>query len=65
MPQFSAAMTEFRKGMLLTAGRIFARIAELNREDAPASYYRDRCSLAVVRDRGAGAWDGVEHIEVK
>jgi class 3 adenylate cyclase len=65
MPQFAAAMTEFRKGMLLTAGRIFARIAELNREDAPASYYRDRCSLAVVRDRGAGVWDGVEHIEVK
>jgi class 3 adenylate cyclase len=65
MAQFTAGMTEFRKGMLLTAGRIFARIAEMNRDDAPAAYFRDRCSLAVVRDRGTGAWDGVEHIEVK
>jgi class 3 adenylate cyclase len=64
-PQFAAGMAEFRKGMLLTAGRIFARIAEMHRDDAPAAYFRDRCSLAVVRDRGAGPWDGVEHIEVK
>jgi len=63
--QFAAGMAEFRKGMLLTAGRIFARIAEMERNDAPAAYFRDRCSLAVVRDRGSGPWDGVEHIEVK
>ena len=30
-----------------------------------AAYFRDRCSLSVIRDRGPGAWDGVEHIEVK
>jgi two-component system sensor histidine kinase ChiS len=65
LPQFGTGMAEFRKGMLLTAGRIFARIAEMNRNDAPAAYFRDRCSLSVVRERGAGAWDGVEHIEIK
>jgi class 3 adenylate cyclase len=65
LPQFAAAMAEFRKGTLLTAGRIFARIAEMNSDDNPAAYFRDRCSLSVIRDRGPGAWDGVEHIEVK
>jgi class 3 adenylate cyclase len=64
-PQFAAAMLEFRRGTLLTAGRIFARIAEINPADKPAAYFRDRCSLSVIRDRGPGAWDGVEHIEVK
>jgi class 3 adenylate cyclase/CheY-like chemotaxis protein len=65
-PQFAAGVAEFRKGMLLTAGRIFARIAEIQPRDAPAAYFRDRCSLAVVRERNSGGvWDGVEHIEVK
>jgi two-component system sensor histidine kinase ChiS len=64
-PQFGAGMAEFRKGMFLTAGRIFAKIAEMNRDDAPAAYFRDRCSLSVVRDRGHDRWDGAERIEVK
>ena len=63
--QFALAMAEFRKGMFLTAGRIFARIAELERDDGPAAYFRDRCSLTVVRDRGPERWDGAEQIEVK
>jgi two-component system sensor histidine kinase ChiS len=64
-PQFAIAMAEFRKGMFLTAGRIFSRIAELNGEDYPAAFYRDRCSLTVVRDRGGERWDGAEYIDVK
>ena len=63
-PQFAAGMAEYRKGMLLTAGRIFSRIAELCPEDTVAAYFRDRCTLSVVRER-AGPWDGAEHLEVK
>lgn len=64
LPQFTAAMQEFRKGQLLTAGRIFGRIAEMNGDDAVAAYFRDRCTLNVIRER-RGAWDGAEHLEVK
>lgn len=62
--QFAAGMAEFRRGMFLTAGRIFARIAEMHRGDMVAAYFRDRCSLSVVRERH-GPWDGAEQIEVK
>jgi class 3 adenylate cyclase len=63
-PQFAAGMAEYRKGMLLTAGRIFSRIAEICPEDTVAAYFRDRCTLSVVRER-SGPWDGAEHLEVK
>ena len=63
-PQFAAGMAEYRKGMLLTAGRIFSRIAEICPEDTVAAYFRDRCTLSVVRER-SGTWDGAEHLEVK
>jgi len=62
---FNAAMEEFRKGTFLTAGKIFGRIAEMHPDDAPAAFFRDRCSLTVVHERGPGAWDGAERIEVK
>jgi class 3 adenylate cyclase len=62
---FDGAMAEFRKGTFLTAGKIFGRIAELHPDDAPAAFFRDRCSLTVVHERGPGAWDGAEKIEVK
>lgn len=62
---FQAAMAEFRKGTFLTAGKIFGRIAEMHPDDAPAAFFRDRCSLTVVHERGPGAWDGAERIEVK
>ena len=62
--QFAAGMAEYRKGMLLTAGRIFSRIAELCAEDTVAAYFRDRCTLSVIRER-SGPWDGSEHIEIK
>jgi class 3 adenylate cyclase len=62
---FAAAMEEFRKGTFLTAGKVFGRIAELHPDDHPAAYYRDRCSLSVVHERGPGVWDGAEKIEVK
>jgi two-component system sensor histidine kinase ChiS len=62
--QFEAAMNEFRKGMFLSAGKVFSRIAELNKDDNVAAYYRDRCTLTVVSGR-KGEWDGAESIEVK
>jgi class 3 adenylate cyclase/CheY-like chemotaxis protein len=62
--QFAAGMAEYRRGMLLTAGKIFAKIAEICPEDTVASYFRDRCTLSVVRER-SGPWDGAEHMEVK
>lgn len=65
LPQFARGMEEFRKGMLLTAGRIFSLIAEMEPEDTVAAYFRDRCTLSVVRDRGGGTWDGAEHLEIK
>jgi hypothetical protein len=63
--QFNRGMEEFRKGKLLTAGKIFTRMAEMERNDSVAVYFRDRCALSVVRSRGGGAWDGAEHLEVK
>ena len=63
--QFELAMEDFRKGLFLSAGKTFSRIAELNKDDNVAAYYRDRCTLTVVRDRGTGQWDGAESIEVK
>ncbi len=65
LPQFAVAMGEFRKGMFLSAGKIFQRIAEMNEEDVVAAYFRDRCTLSMVRERGRGRWDGAEQITVK
>ena len=62
---FAAAMEEFKKGMFLTAGKIFAKISQMNRSDGAAAYYTDRCTLQAVRGRGPGVWDGAEKIEVK
>lgn len=62
--QFAAGMAEYRKGMLLTAGRIFSRLAEMCPEDTVAAYFRDRCTLSVMRER-SGPWDGAEHMEMK
>lgn len=62
---FDTGMAQFKKGMFLTAGRIFSRIAQMNRGDSVAAYYRDRCTLDAVRDRGLTPWDGAEKIEVK
>jgi class 3 adenylate cyclase len=62
--QFAAGMAEYRKGTLLTAGRIFARLAEMCPGDTVAAYFRDRCTLSVIRER-SGPWDGAEHLEVK
>ncbi|MHB8238247.1 MAG: adenylate/guanylate cyclase domain-containing protein [Vulcanimicrobiaceae bacterium] len=62
---FAQGISEFRKGMFLTAGRIFARLAEMDKTDIVAAYYRDRCTLSAVRERGPGIWDGAEKIELK
>jgi class 3 adenylate cyclase len=62
---FAQAMAEFRKGYFLTAGRLFSRVADANADDLPAAYYRNSCSLTMVRERGRTPWDGAEVVEVK
>jgi two-component system sensor histidine kinase ChiS len=62
---FTRAMDEFTKGMFLTAGKIFSRIAEMERSDKVAAYYRDSCSLTAVHGRGLTPWDGAEVVTVK
>jgi two-component system sensor histidine kinase ChiS len=65
MPQWDAAMEAFRAGKLIRAGRIFARIAELNPGDTVAAYFRDRSSLDMAGQYRGRAWDGSEHLETK
>jgi two-component system sensor histidine kinase ChiS len=60
---FQTAMEDFRKGMFLSAGKAFARIAQASPDDTVAAYYRDRCSLTVVHERGPGKWEGAETID--
>ena len=62
---FDAGMAEFRKGLFLTAGKIFARITERSSGDSVAAYYRDRCTLEVVSKRDPGRFDGAEKMEFK
>jgi hypothetical protein len=63
--QWDAGMEAFREGKLLRAGRVFARIVELNPADTVAKYFRDRSSLDVVSQYRDKAWDGSEHLETK
>ena len=65
MSQWDAGMEAFREGKLLSAGRVFARIAELNPDDTVAAYFRDRSTLDVASQFRGKAWDGSEHLETK
>lgn len=65
MPQWNAGMEAFRAGKLLSAGRIFARIVELNPGDTVAAYFRDRSTLDVASQLRGKTWDGSEHLETK
>ena len=62
---FNAAMTEFRRGMFLSAGKMFSVIANRAGGDVVAGYYRDRCSWEVVAKRDPGRFDGADKMEVK
>jgi two-component system sensor histidine kinase ChiS len=63
--QWDAGMEAFRDGKLLRAGRVFARIVELNPTDTVAAYFRDRSSLDVASKYRGKVWDGSEHLETK
>jgi class 3 adenylate cyclase len=65
MPQWDAAIASFRDGKLLSAGRVFARLAELNPSDTVAAYFRDRSTLDVASRFRGKTWDGSEHLETK
>lgn len=62
---FERGMHEFQRGYFISAWRAFAPIAEKYPQDTAAAYFRDRCTLTAVRDRGQTPWDGAEVIEVK
>jgi two-component system, sensor histidine kinase ChiS len=62
---FNAGVSEFRKGLFLSAGRTFSRVAALNPHDTVAAHFRDSCALSVMHDRPGTEWDGAEKIEVK
>ena len=59
---FEKAVEEYSKGLLLTASRIFTRVAMQNPLDTVAAYYRDSCSLHVARRE---SFEGFEKLEVK
>jgi class 3 adenylate cyclase len=61
---FAAGMIEFRRGMFITAGRMFARIAQLDPSDTVAAHFRDSCALTEMRKLSPGHFDGAERIEV-
>ena len=65
MSQWDAGIASFREGKLLSAGRVFARVAELNPNDTVAAYFRDRSTLDVASQYRGKAWDGSEHLETK
>lgn len=65
MDLFNNAVAEFRKGLFLSAGRSFSRVAALNAHDTVAAHFRDSCTLSVMRDRPGAEWDGAEKIEIK
>jgi two-component system, sensor histidine kinase ChiS len=57
---FAKAVGEFRKGLYLSAGTLFARIAQLNAHDTVAAYYRDACTLSIMPDRERD----LDHVEI-
>lgn len=63
--QWDAGMEAFREGKLLSANRVFARIAELNPKDTVAAYFRNRSTLDVAGQYRGKVWDGSEHLETK
>jgi adenylate cyclase len=65
MSQWDSGIASFRDGKLLSAGRVFARIAELNPKDTVAAYFRDRSTLDVASQFRGKTWDGSEHLEAK
>ncbi len=65
MAQWDRGMESFREGKLLSAGRVFARIAEINPADTVAAYFRDRSTLDVASQFRGKTWDGSEHLETK
>ena len=57
---FASAVAEYRKGLFLSAGKLFARIAQVSPNDTVAAYYRDSCTMSVLRERGSEAMERVE-----
>ena len=64
MELFNAGVSDFRKGLFLSAQRAFNRVSALNPADTVAAHFRDSCTLSVMHKPSA-EWDGAEKIEVK
>lgn len=64
MELFNNGVTEFRKGLFLSAQRAFNRVTALNPNDSVAAHFRDSCTLSVM-NKPSPEWDGAEKVEVK
>ncbi|MBV8281393.1 MAG: hypothetical protein JO347_04930 [Candidatus Eremiobacteraeota bacterium] len=60
---FGNGVSDFRKGLFLSAGKTFQRVAALNQFDTVAAHFRDSCTMSVMNR--TSEWDGAEKIEVK
>lgn len=60
---FANGVSDFRKGLFLSAGKTFQRVAALNQFDTVAAHFRDSCTMSVMNR--TSEWDGAEKIEVK
>lgn len=61
---FSEGITEFRRGLYLSAGRTFARVAQKEARDTVAAFFRDRCTMNVMHPKDSDIWDVAEKIEL-
>jgi two-component system sensor histidine kinase ChiS len=61
---FANGVSDFRKGLFLSAGKTFQRVAIQAPLDTVAAHFRDACTMSVMKPSGA-EWDGAETIEVK
>jgi len=64
MELFSNGVSEFRKGLFLSAQRSFKRVAALDANDNVAAHFRDSCTLSVM-NKPSAEWDAAEILEVK
>jgi two-component system, sensor histidine kinase ChiS len=61
---FASAINQYREALFLSAGKTFARVAEINPNDTVAAHYRDSCTMAVTKGL-VSSFDGAERMETK
>ncbi len=61
---FARGVEEFRRGLFLSAGKSFTRVAVREPADTVAAYFRDNCSTSILRSREP-AWHDYRMLEAK